>query len=243
MMQSLLPFIIIILLTNVAAVAQSTAETPTQQGIAKLSFIRPEGPGLWDLSTYGKVNRTEGTPYWNDGWMTGRIRFDGQTAFSEPLNVLLDLEKGELYIRLETGFVGEFPMEMLHEVEVHGAADTIRYHAYDLRKQFGAGDAGYRFYHLLHKGDDYWLLHQPVKYLRREEYIENLGMVRRPDKYMDTNKYWVYDGRKLVEVKKNLRQLTNALPDQATNIKQIVKDYDIDLDKDFGLLFRLLDDI
>ncbi|MEZ4985654.1 MAG: hypothetical protein R2795_11565 [Saprospiraceae bacterium] len=74
----------------------------------KLTFIRPEETGLWDLSTYGKVNRTEGTPYMNDDWTTGRIRFEGQPNFSDQLHVLMDLVKNELYVRLESGFIGNF---------------------------------------------------------------------------------------------------------------------------------------
>lgn len=220
--------------------AQTVA--PTQQSIAKLQFIRPEGPGLWDLSTYGKVTKAEGTPYWNDGWTTGRIRFGDQPEFSETLNVLLDLEKNELYIRLETGFVGEFPMEMLGAVEVHSPADTMVYETFHLRAKFAQGDAGHRFYSVLHRGDNYTVLHQPVKYLRREEYIENLGMVRRPDKYMDTNKYWVIDGTQLVEVKKNVRQLSGAFPAKASAIKRLVKEHQLDLDKDLGRLFQLLEE-
>ncbi|MEZ4985653.1 MAG: hypothetical protein R2795_11560 [Saprospiraceae bacterium] len=113
--------------------------------------------------------------------------------------------------------------------------------ALNLPDLFGKGDFGYRFYKVLYRSDKFLVLHQPIKYLRKEEYIENLGMVRRADKYMDTNKYWVFDGTVLHEVKTNQRQLTSEFPQFASQIKQIIKAEQLDLNKDLGRLFELLE--
>lgn len=66
-------------------------------------------------------------------------------------------------------------------------------------------------------------------------------MVRRPDKCMDTNKYWVIEGTQLVEVKKNVRQLSGAFPTKTNAIKRLVKEHQLDLDTDLGRLFQLLE--
>jgi hypothetical protein len=212
--------------------------------ITKLSFVRPEGPTLNDLSNYGKINRTEGTPYLYDAYTPGRIRFEGQPNFSELLDVLLDLEKNQLYIKLSTGFIGEFPLEQLDAVQVYGTQDTLTYEALNIRELFGEGDYGRRFYRILHRGDRYLVLHQPIKYLRKEDYVENLGMVRRPDKYMERNQYWVFDGASIYEIKSNLRQISKVFPRKAATMKRLVNTHDLNLNvqDDLGHLFFLLEE-
>ena len=212
--------------------------------ITKLSFVRPEGPTLNDLSNYGKINRTEGTPYLYDTYTPGRIRFEGQPNFSEMLEVLLDLEKNQLYVKLSTGFIGEFPLEQLDAVQVYGTQDTLTFEALNMQELFGEGGYGRRFYRILHRGDRYLVLHQPIKYLRKEDYVENLGMVRRPDKYMERNQYWVFDGASIYEIKSNLRQISKVFPRKAATIKRLVNTNDLDLNKqdDLGRLFLLLEE-
>jgi hypothetical protein len=212
--------------------------------ITKLSFVRPEGPTLNDLSNYGKINRTEGTPYLYDAYTPGRIRFEGQPNFSEMLDVLLDLEKNQLFVKLSTGFIGEFPLERLDAVQVYGTKDTLTYDALNMQELFGEGDYGRRFYRVLHRGDRYLVLHQPIKYMRKEDYVENLGMVRRPDKYMERNQYWVFDGATLYEIKSNLRQISKVFPRKAATMKRLVNTHDLDLNKqdDLGYLFLLLEE-
>ncbi|MGH1435848.1 MAG: hypothetical protein ACRBG0_15490 [Lewinella sp.] len=214
------------------------------EGITKLSFVRPEGPTLNDLSNYGKVNRTEGTPYLYDAYTPGRIRFEGQPNFSEMLDVLLDLENNELFVKLSTGFIGEFPLEHLDAVQVYGEKDTLTFEALNMQELFGEGDYGRRFYRVLHRGDRYLLLHQPIKYLRKEDYVENLGMVRRPDKYMERNQYWVFDGASIYEIKSNLRQISKVFPRKAATMKRLVRTHDLNLNNqdDLGRLFALLEE-
>lgn len=216
----------------------------SSKDITKLSFVRPEGPTLNDLSNYGKINRTEGTPYLHDAYSPGRIRFEGQPNFSEMLDVLLDLEKNQLYVKLSTGFIGEFPLERLDAVQVFGPQDTLVFEALDIRALFGEGDYGSRFYRILHRGDRYLVLHQPIKYLRKEDYVENLGMVRRPDKYMERNQYWVFDGASIYEIKSNLRQISKVFPRKAASMKRLVNTHDLDLNQqdDLGRLFLLLEE-
>ena len=222
------------------------AQNPnTQQDISKLTFLRPQGPGLSDLANYGKVNRTEGTPYLYDEYTPGRVRFEGQTNFSEILDVLLDMENNQLFIKLSTGYIGEFPMEYLDEVTVYSPeGDTLVYEIHNIQELFGMGDTGRRFYRVLHRGDKYLVLHQPIKYLRLEEYVENLGMVRRPDKYMERNQYWLFDGAQLVELKKNQRAIERAMPSKAAVIKRLARTNDLELrnEDDIGRLFELLEE-
>lgn len=241
----------ILLFTLVAALccsfllsAQETA-TSSEQSIAKLSFIRPGGPTLSELSNYGKVNRTEGTPYLYDNFTPGRIRFEGQPNFSELLDVLIDLEKNELFVKLSTGFIGEFPLERLDVVQVYGPeGDTLAFEALNMQELFGEGSYGRRFYKVLQRGDRYLVLHQPIKYLRREDYVENLGMVRRPDKYMERNQYWVFDGSSIYEIKSNLRQISKVFPRKAATMKRLVRTHDLNLNDhaDLGKLFALLEE-
>lgn len=213
-------------------------------GITKLSFVRPEGPTLNDLTNYGKINRTEGTPYLYDAYTPGRIRFEGQPNFSEMLDVLLDLDDNQLFVKLSTGFIGEFPLEYLDAVQVYGEKDTLAFEALNLQELFGEGDYGRRFYRVLHRGDRYLVLHQPIKYLRKEDYVENLGMVRRPDKYMERNQYWVFDGASIYEIKSNLRQISKVFPRKAATMKRLVRTHELNLNNqdDLGRLFAMLEE-
>lgn len=217
----------------------------TQQSISKLTFLRPTGPSLDDLANYGEINRTEGTPFLYEEWAPGRIRFEGQPNYSEILDVLPDLETNILNIRLSSGYIGEFPMDRLDAVTIYGPdQDTVALEIQDLNVLFGLGDPGRRFYQILHRGDRYLVLHQPIKYLRREEYVENLGMVRRPDKYMERNQFWVFDGATLIEVKNNIRSISKAFPRHEATIKRLVRANDLDLSEhdDLGRLFSLLEE-
>ena len=225
----------------------ATAQKPNEvgQSISKLSFIRPGGPTLSDLSNFGKINRTEGTPYMSDTYIPARIRFEGQPNYSEELEVLMDLEKNELFVKLSTGFTGFFPLGYLDAVELKpSAGEFLYFETLDLNELFGQGDEGRRFYRVLHRGEDYLVLHQPIKYLRREDYIENLGMVRRPDKYLDRNQYWVFDGTTLYEIKSNLRQISKVFPAQAAAMKRLVRDNELNLENPthLGRLFALLEE-
>lgn len=237
-------FLLVLLFSACASflLAQETLPNASKD-ITKLSFVRPEGPTLNDLSNYGKINRTEGTPYLYDAYTPGRIRFEGQPNFSEALDVLLDLEKNQLFVKLSTGFIGEFPLDRLDAVMVYGPQDTLTFEALNMRELFGEGDYGRRFYRVLHRGDRYLVLHQPIKYLRKEDYVENLGMIRRPDKYMERNQYWVYDGASIYEIKSNLRQISKVFPRKAAAMKRLVNANDLDLNNqnDMGRLFMLLE--
>ena len=231
--------------TIFAQINGSAEPSLSQEAISSFSFIRPTGPTLDNLADYGKINRTEGTPFLHDEWAPGRIRFEGQPSFSELLDVLPDLESNLLYIRLSSGYIGEFPMERLDAIEVYGPdQDTVTFEIQNLQELFGQGGYGRQFYEILHRGGRYMVLHHPEKYLRREEYVENLGMVRRPDKYMDRSEYYVFDGTRLVEVKTNLRSVSKAFPRQASTIKRLVRTHDLDLgeNEDLGRLFALLEE-
>lgn len=239
------PLLLILLLSSCSSFLFAQNDLPNStKDITKLSFVRPEGPTLNDLSNYGKINRTEGTPYLYDAYTPGRIRFEGQPNFSELLDVLLDLEKNQLYVKLSTGFIGEFPLNQLDAVQVYGTQDTLTFEALNMQELFGEGDYGSRFYRVLHRGDRYLVLHQPIKYLRKEDYVENLGMIRRPDKYMERNQYWVFDGASIYEIKSNLRQISKVFPRKAATMKRLVNTHDLDLNKqdDLGRLFLLLEE-
>jgi hypothetical protein len=216
----------------------------TEDNVFPLSFIRPGGPTLDDLSNFGKINRTEGTPYLLDNYLPARIRFEGQPNFSEQLEVLMNLEENELFVKLPSGFTGYFPLEYLDAVDVYlPEGDSLSFEALNMQELFGEGDYGRRFYRVLQRGDRYLVLHQPIKYLRKEDYIENLGMVRRSDKYMERNQYWVFDGNTLFEIRSNLRQISKVFPRQAATMKRLVRENDLDLNDptDLGRLFALLE--
>jgi hypothetical protein len=233
------PLLIALFFSTAFLSAQDT-QLVTQQSVARLAFLNPGGPGF---STFSNVDRTEGTPYLLDNWQTGQIRFEGQENFSEDLEVLIDLENSHLYIRLSSGFSGEFPLARLNEVRVFAESDTLTYESMNLNNLFGAGPRLPQLYRVLYRSEQFLLLHQPSKYLRREEYIENLGMVRRPDKYMDQNDYWLYNGEELVEIKRKLRSLEEALPGQSSRLRGLIRRNDLDLneDADLATLFRLLE--
>ncbi len=220
--------------------AQDT-QLVTQESVSRLAFVTPGGPGF---STFSTIDRTEGNPYLLEDWQSGSIRYEGQDNFSEELDVLLDLDNNQLFIRLSTGFTGQFPMDRLDEVIVYTEEnDTLHYTIMDLNFLFGGADAGKRFYRVLHRGT-FVVIHQPIKYLRREDYVENLGMVRRPDKYMDTNKYWVFDGEELIEIRRNARAIQRAFPAWSSEIRRLIRSNDLDMknDADIAQLFALLEE-
>lgn len=233
-------FLPVLLLALALGVSAQDTQLVTQESISRLGYIKPGGAGF---GTFSNVDRVEGNPFFMEDWQEGRIRFEGQVNYSEDLELLLDMDDNHCYIRLSTGFEGEFPMGRLDVVEVFTPADTLVFDVLNLKELFGEGEPGRKFYRILHR-EEYMVIHQPIKYLQREKYIENLGMVRRPDKYEETNRYFVFDGSSLFQVKRNVRSLTKTFPRKSSQIKRLIRTHNLDLkvDADLAQLFALLEE-
>ncbi|MEZ5043178.1 MAG: hypothetical protein R2828_24995 [Saprospiraceae bacterium] len=217
--------------------AQDPLKTP--ENLSRLASINPSAPGF---PTFSNVDRTKGTPYLLDGWQQGQVRFGQNENYSSTVEVAFNMETDQLIVKLTDGEAGLFPLMYLHSLRIFHEGDTLYFEPFNLQEKYGNGPNGYKLYKVLHKGEAL-LLHYPRKYLRREKYVENLGMVRRPDIYMELNSYWYYDGKQVLEVKKNVKAIQKILPRKAATIKRLVKQENIDLkdNAELGRLFALLE--
>lgn len=211
----------------------------TQENLNRLGMINPNTPGF---PTFSNVDRTEGTPYLLDDWQDGQLKFGQDGKYSSTVQIAYNMEKDQMIVKLADGEAGFFPLQYLHSMRIFHEGDTLVYESHNLRKDFGNGPIGYKMYKVLHRGEDV-LLHYPRKFLRKEKYVENLGMVRRPDIYQQLNTYWYYDGKEVVEVKKTIKSLQKAVPRKAATIKRLVKKQKINIkdNEELGRLFALLE--
>lgn len=236
-MKKSFPFLLFFCFSLTAIFAQDPLKT--QENLARLAMINPNTPGF---PTFSNVDRTEGTPYLLDDWQKGQVQFGENANYSSVVEIAYNMESHQLIIKLSDGSAGLFPLKYLHAMRVFHEGDTLNFEAYDLNKQFGNGPVGYKLYKVLHRGENL-LLHYPRKFLRKEKYVENLGMVRRPDLYMQLNTYWYCDGKQVVEIKKSMKALQKAIPRKAATIKRLVKKENINVKdaEDLGRLFALLE--
>lgn len=212
----------------------------TQENLGRLGAINPNSPGF---PTFSNVDRTKGTPYLLDGWQEGQLQFGQNGNFSSTVEIAYNMEVDQLIVKLSDGQVGYFPLQYLTAMHIFHEGDTLKYEPHNLKKDFGNGPIGYKMYKVLHRGDD-MLLQYPRKFLRKEKYVENLGMVRRPDLYQQLNSYWYYNGKQVVEIKKSVKAIQKAIPRKAATIKRIVKKEKINVKntEDLGRLFALLEE-
>lgn len=212
----------------------------TQENLGRLANINPNSAGF---PTFSNVDRTEGTPFLLDGWQEGQVRFGQNQKYSSNVEIAFNMEQDQLIIQLSDGKAGYFPLKYLHSMRVFHEGDTLYFESHNLKKDYGEGPLGYKLYKVLFQGEENILLHYPRKFLRKEKYVENLGMVRRPDIYRQLNSYWYYDGKKVVEVKKNLKALQKLIPRKAATIKRLVKKEKINIkdNEELGRLFALLE--
>jgi hypothetical protein len=214
----------------------------SQLNLEQLANTSPAGPGFMTFDNDGM--QIEGTPFLFDDWKTGRVRLEDQEEFSDEVGIILDLQDDQIYIQLNSDFVSEFPVNKVGAVEIYNEQDTFLFETFDLNKYYGIGPKGLRFYEVLHKGQ-YTVLHGHKKYLRKEDYVEKLGMVTRPNEFKSLHSYWLDNGKSIQRVKKRTSSVRSAIaPKDARKVKRIVKSNDLKIkkDKDFGALFRLLEE-
>ena len=190
-------------------------------------------------------NKVVGTQYKNGEWTKGQIRLKEIDAFSEVVEILLNLEDHRMYFRfLDTpDRIGE-----LSSAEVAAAklflekGDTLYYEVHDLNRRIREAPLGVKFYQILHAGD-YVLLHLEDRYMRREAYIENLGMVRRPDEYKSRDAYYLIKGRRFHQMGKNLKSFEKAFPRYRRHLKDLAKENKLKLSRedDFAKMVALIE--
>ncbi len=238
-MQKITTLVFLLYLLSVPAPAQTGGGEPGS--VLNLSYL---SPASLQLSEFSAVNRVEGSPYFRESWDPGRILFGEYEDFSEKLGIALDLEAHQLYVKLDNGFVGKLPIEKIEAVRIYLEADSILWRALDLEATYGDGPKRRQYYEVVYEGEKLVFLHGQNKYLRREDYVENLGMVRRPDKYMSRDTYWLIRGKRLTGLKNcNERALRKAMPDLNGRIKKLAKSNDLDLKTytDVRRLFEILE--
>lgn len=208
--------------------------------VNQLAYLNPKSTGF---PTFSNVDRTEGTPFLYDSWRTGQIQVRGGDKLSEPVGLVLDLDNHVLYVQLDDDKYGDLPIQKVQTLTLTEKNKTYWFEVHDLEREFGEGPAGLKYYEVLHHGEEYTVLHYHEKYLRKESHIENLGMVRRPDKYMSLHSYYLFDGKKLTKVKRTSKGVRNAVPKKAKTIKKLIDKHDLKMkeEDDFVKLFVLLE--
>lgn len=207
---------------------QAQQEVVSQGSLQNLSYLQPANLQFMEFS---EVNRVQGSPYFREQWDLGRILFIEYDDYTDKLGVSLDLETHQLYVKLDNGFVGKLPVEKVESVIIYvEEGDSVVWSSYNLNRDYKMGSARRLYYEEIFDGEKFTLLHGQEKYLRKEEYVENLGMVRRPDKYMSRDTYWMIYRGKMVQMKNcNERALCKALPSFAPKIKRYAKKGDLNL--------------
>lgn len=198
-----------------------------------LGNLDPNSP-IYIMSSGGL--KVDGSQFKHDDWVDGRIRLKKINAFSEIVDVLLDLENHEVYFRFKNDpeNIGKLQPNELDAIVMYSVEDTLLYEVHDLYKQAHEGPVGSKFYEILYAGESI-LLHLENKYLRKEEYVENLGLVRRPNVYKSLHEYYMIKGRRLYEMRRNVKAFEKVFPRQASQIKKLVKENKIKLSKDDGM--------
>ena len=214
----------------------------SDQSLTALGNLDPNSP-IFVMSSQGM--KIDGSQFKNDDWMNGRIRLKKINAFSEVVDVLLDLENHEIYYRFkdDSENIGQLRIDELDAVVMYPEMDTLMYEVHDLYKRAHEGPSGKKFYEILYAGEN-TLLHLENKYLRKEEYVENLGMVRRPNVYKSRHAYYLIKGRRLYEMRRNVKSFEKVYPEYASMIKQRVKEEKIKLSQEEGMaqLMQLIEE-
>lgn len=225
-------------------------------GIFSLSF--GQGSGLSDISMNALANldpnspiyivssggNIQGSQFKFDDWQTGRIRLKSIDAFSEEVDIMLDLENHAFYFRFkdQPDNIGQLAPKEIAGLMLMDKLDTLYYEVHNLNKRAHEGPNGDKFYQILYAGDMV-LLYLEEKYLRKEEYIENLGLVRRPDVYKSRHEYFIIRDKRLFPVKRNLKSIEKVFPKDAQEIRNLAKQNDLKLnnDEDFAKLVSMID--
>jgi len=194
--------------------------------------------------TFSEVVRLEGHRFLFNDFLPGRILFTGYEYLSEEIDMVIDGENDRLHILFEDETEGQLPLAQIQALEVYrGEGDTVEYVVQDLSRVTTEAQKGLKFYERLYGGDDFVILHHERKYLRREAYMENVGIVRRPDEYKVLHSYYVvYDGQ-VKKIKKSRRNIERALPAFKKQIREIIRNTDNKLkdNTDLRQLFAELD--
>ena len=219
---------------QVTSISQANAAVQLdQKNLATLANLQPtssfqgfENPNL----------RLKGTPYMGKEWQEGRIRI--AEGYSDTIGIALNIVDQILYVQLDNGLVSEMPNTLLRGLIIHNEDGTqTPLEVHDLYAKYEQGPRGYKYYQPLYKGDHYqfWELH--TKYMRLEKYVENLGMVRRPNEFRSRYEYWLLDRYGNVRrMKKNMNSLLRIFPERANYIKHIVKKEKINIKEVEGLI-------
>ena len=166
--------------------------------------------------------RREGHRFLFDDFVPGRVLFSGYEYLSEEVDLVIDGEFGRLYILFEDETEGQLPLAQIQRIEVYPTVgDTVNYMVQDLGRLSSDASDGLRFYEVLHRGEQFTVLHHERKYLRKEEYMENVGIVRRPDEYKSLHSYYLIFDDELHKIKKNRRTIEKALPKYKRTIRQV----------------------
>lgn len=214
----------------------------TQLNLEQLASTSPASPGFMAFDNNGM--QIKGTPYLFDEWKIGRVRLEGEKFFTGEIGILLDLQDDRIYVQLEDDFTAEFSVDKVDALEIYNEQDTALFETYDLFAYYGIGPKRLRFYEILHKGM-YTVLHLQKKYLRKEEYIEKVGIVERPNEFRSLHSYWFNNGKSIKKIKKKTSSIKSAVTSrEARKVNRIIKRNNLKIkkDKDFGTFFRLLEE-
>lgn len=186
------------------------------------ALARANGDSGGGVFTFSEVVRREGHRFLFDDWTPGRVLFDGYDYLSEEIKMVIDGERERLYILFDDESEGLLPLAQIQRIEVYPSEkDTLQYLVQDLGRLSSEAKDGLRFYELLHRGEHFTVLHHERKYLRKEEYMENVGIVRRPDEYKSLHSFYLIYGNELHKIKRNRRTIEKAIPKYKRIIRRV----------------------
>ncbi|NRB62524.1 MAG: hypothetical protein HRU40_05745 [Saprospiraceae bacterium] len=189
------------------------------------SIASTNGDSNGGVFAFSEVVRRKGHRFLFDDFVKGRVLFVGYEYLSEEVDMVIDGEFERLYLLFEDETEGLLPLSQIQRVEIyHEEGDTLHFIVQNLAKISQEGEKGLRFYQRIYESDRFVVLHHERKFLRKEEYMENVGIVRRPDEYKSLHSYYLIHEGELHKIRKSRSKIEAALPKYKRTIRLVEKE-------------------
>lgn len=223
----ILACIFLTLLFSFSLFAQTTRPEPINfDDLRQISILNPRIGGFRGFDN--RYEGVRGNPYLLENWQKGKILFHQKEDYSTSLDLNIDLEKQQLYFRLETGQMGAVPAGKIKGLQLLEGEEVIAVFRTLVRGQVEENDSEESaFYEVVYEGEQFTLLKLTLKPLIKADFKGAYSPNRRYDEYVAEETYWLREGEgAFTKVKLKRKALEKALPKQARRIKQLWDKYD-----------------
>lgn len=196
--------------------------TFTENDLRDLSNLGPNSPGIRTIDlTYEGV---KGTTFLSENWEEGAFQLKGQEAFSQDINIQIDLVKQLVFFRMNNGFVGTISPTKLNAIRLNKGTDQYRiFRVYPEAEVEGTNTKKMKFYEELYTGS-FTLLEHHYKLFREANYKSAYATGNPYDEYLDESSLWLREaGNDYRKIKVKKKVIEKSLPGYANQIKKVMK--------------------